>query len=67
MTPSPLEMRSRISSILLVPMRQKGHLPHDSFWTNARKNLATSTMQVLSSITTIPPEPIMAPVALMDS
>ena len=34
-----------------------------SFWVNCRKYLARSTMQVLSSATTMPPEPTMAPVA----
>ena len=60
-------MRVRTSSIRLVPMRQKVHLPHDSRWVNSRKNRATSTMQVVSSITTRPPDPMMAPVLLIDS
>ena len=59
-------MRSRISSIRLVPMRQKVHLPHDSFWVKEGKR-ATSTMQVVSSITTMPPDPMMAPVAVICS
>ena len=51
----------------LVPMRQKVHLPHDSRWVKSRKKRATSTMQVVSSMTTRPPEPMMAPVRLIDS
>ena len=47
----------------LVPMRQGTHLPQLSFWVNCRKYLARSTMQVVSSATTMPPEPMMAPVA----
>ena len=46
-----------------VPSRQGMHLPQDSLVVKARKNLATSTMQVSSSMTTRPPEPIMAPMA----
>ncbi len=59
--PSPSQRRSRISSIRFVPMRQKVHLPQDSFCVNWRKNRAMSTMQAVSSITTSPPEPIIAP------
>ena len=54
-------MRVRISSIRRVPSRQGTHLPQDSFWVKFMKNRATSTMQVSSSMTTRPPEPIMAP------
>ena len=54
-------IRSRISSIRLVPSRQGTHLPQDSFCVNSMKNRAVSTMQVSSSMTTKPPEPIMAP------
>src|SRR4030042_4494408 len=42
-------------------MRQGGHFPQDSDWQKRRKYLATSTMQFSSSITTIPPEPMMEP------
>lgn len=55
-------MRSRISSIRFVPSRQGTHFPQDSFWVNSIKNRAVSTMQVSSSMTTRPPEPIMAPI-----
>ncbi len=62
-SPSPAVMRSRISSMRLVPRRQGTHLPQLSFCVNCRKYLARSTMQVVSSATTMPPEPTMAPVA----
>ena len=42
-----------------VPSRQGMHLPQLSVWMKSMKNLARSTMQVASSITTRPPEPIM--------
>jgi hypothetical protein len=51
----------------LVPTRQGVHLPQDSSWTNSRKNRATSTMQVSSSMTINPPEPMMAPSSERDS
>ena len=50
-----------------VPSRQGMHLPQLSRWTKSMKNFATSTMQVASSMTTSPPEPIMAPTVLSDS
>ncbi len=65
--PSPSVMRVRTSSIRFVPTRQKVHLPHDSRCVKSRKKRATSTMQVVSSMTTRPPEPMMAPVLLIDS
>ena len=46
-----------------VPTRQGTHLPQLSSAVNLRKNLAKSTMQVVSSTTTMPPEPIMEPAA----
>jgi (2Fe-2S) ferredoxin len=66
-TPSPLQILVRISSIRFVPSRQGVHLPHDSDWVKFRKNRARSTIQVVSSITTKPPEPIMAPAWINDS
>ena len=45
----------------LVPTRHGGHLPQDSSWQKSRKNRATSTMQVSSSMTIMPPEPMIAP------
>ena len=50
-----------------VPSRQGTHLPQDSFCVKFMKNLATSTMQVLSFMTTRPPEPIIAPAFLTES
>ena len=51
------QIRSRISFIRVVPMRQGTHLPQDSRAVKSRKNRAMFTMQVLSSMTTMPPEP----------
>ena len=48
--PSPAVMRSRISSMRCVPTRHGTHLPQHSSAVNVRKNLAKSTMQVVSSI-----------------
>ncbi len=45
-----------------VPTRQGTHLPQLSSAVNVRKNLAKSTMQVVSSTTTMPPEPIIGAV-----
>ncbi len=56
-------MRVRMSSRASLPSRQAEHLPHDSSLVNWMKYLATSTMQVSSSITIIPPEPIIDPAA----
>ncbi len=44
-----------------VPSRQGMHLPQLSLWMNSMKNLAKSTMQVVSSTTTRPPEPMIVP------
>jgi len=60
--PSPLVIRVRISKSCVVPKRQGAHFPHDSDWVKLKKNRAISTMQLFSSITTIPPEPMMAPI-----
>ena len=51
----------------LVPMRHGAHLPQDSSCTKSRKNRAMSTMQVSSSMTMSPPEPMIAPSSLSDS
>ena len=48
----------------VVPIRQGAHLPQDSSTVNSRKNLAMSTMQVSSSMTIMPPEPIIEPAAI---
>ena len=47
----------------VVPMRQGTHLPQLSSAVKWRKNLAKSTMQVESSTTTMPPDPIMVPLS----
>jgi len=65
--PAPSVMRMRVSRRRFVPSRQGVHLPHDSSWVKLRKNLATSTMQVVSSMNTRPPEPIMAPAEISES
>ena len=50
-----------------VPMRQGTHLPQDSFWVKFTKKRARSTMQVVSSMTMTPPEPMIAPACLSES
>ena len=47
--------------ICTVPARQGTHLPHDSSRQKAMKKQATSTIEVVSSITTMPPEPMIEP------
>ena len=64
MVPLPSVILLRISSRRRVPIRQGVHLPQDSSTVNSRKNLAMSTMQVSSSMTIRPPEPIMEPMAI---
>ena len=56
-SPLPSQMRVTTSSMRLVPTRHGGHFPHDSSCTNSRKNRATSTIQLSSSITIRPPIP----------
>jgi len=51
----------------MPPTRQGTHFPHDSAVANCRKYLANSTMQVSSSTTIMPPEPIVAPAAVNES
>src|SRR4030043_440171 len=62
--PFPSVILSKISPILFNPSRQGRHFPQDSSCKKWTKYFATSTIQVPSSITIIPPEPIMEP-ALM--
>ena len=50
-----------------VPMRQGVQLPQDSSEANWMKYRASSTMQVLSSMTIRPPEPMIEPLARIDS
>ena len=59
--PLPVVMRSRISSIRVVPSRQGVHLPHDSSCEKVMKNLAMSTMQSSSSRMIMPPLPMIEP------
>ena len=64
MVPLPLVIFSSSSKRRLVPTRQGVHLPQLSSTVNSRKNLAMSTMQVSSSMTMRPPEPIMLPISI---
>ncbi len=66
-SPRPSVISVSKSSITLVPTLHGTHLPQDSSAVNSRKNLAVLTIQVLSSITTIPPDPTIAPVFSMAS
>ena len=52
---------SRMSCICAVPTRQGMHLPQDSSMQNSMKKRATSTMQEVSSITIMPPDPMIEP------
>src|SRR3989304_3509622 len=65
--PFPLVILVRILSICLMPSRHGTHLPHDSSVRKLRKYLATSTIQVSSSITIIPPDPIIDPALVSSS
>ena len=60
-SPRPSQIFSRICSSRRVPSRQGVHLPQDSSWMKSMKNRAMSTMQVSSSMTITPPEPMIAP------
>ena len=51
----------------VLPMRHGGHLPQLSSQTNFMKYLENSTMQVVSSATIMPPDPITAPAARSES
>ena len=53
--------------ICTVPTRQGMHLPHDSSRQNSMKYRATSTMQDVSSMTIMPPEPMIEPSSMSDS
>ena len=61
MVPVPLQMRVRSVCICAVPARQGMHLPQDSVMQNSMKKRATLTMQEVSSMTIMPPEPMMEP------
>src|SRR5581483_9984108 len=53
--------------IWYVPTRHGTHFPQDSVMQKSMKYLATSTMQELSSITIMPPDPMMEPALASDS
>ncbi len=59
--PWPSRMRCRIFSSQVVPSRHGEHLPHDSRAKNRTMRSAAFTMSVVSSITTMAPEPSMDP------
>ena len=65
--PLPLVIRVRMSSIRVVPSRHGVHLPHDSLQMKFMKNCAMDTMHVSSSMTTRPPEPMIAPAFFSES
>src|SRR5512134_3262241 len=65
--PFPSVIFVRRSRRTVLPILQGGHFPHDSSVVNSRKNFDTLTMQLRSFITTIPPEPTIAPVFMMSS
>ena len=50
-----------------TPSRQGTHLPQDSLTRKFVKYLATSTMQLRSSMTIMPPEPIIEPIFVSSS
>ena len=60
-------MRSSSIHSWVVPTRQGTHLPHDSSRQKSMKYLATLTMQEVSSMTIIPPEPMNEPTSISDS
>ena len=62
----PVTFESK-SEICAVPTRQGTHLPQDSLMQNSMKYRATSTMQEVSSITIMPPDPMMEPTLASDS
>src|SRR3989339_275064 len=65
--PLPWVILVSILCIWRRPSRQGTHLPQDSSVRKAIKYLATSTMQVSSSMAIIPPEPIMEPALVSSS
>src|SRR4029450_10584410 len=58
--PWPSRMRRRIFSSQVVPSRQGVHLPHDSRAKNRTTRQAALTASVVSSMTTMAPEPRLA-------
>ena len=66
-SPWPFVMRVRISFMRVVPSRHGVHLPQDSSQMKFMKNWAMLTMQLSSSMTTRPPEPMIAPTFFRES
>ena len=64
---SRLTILSSRRCICTVPVRHGTHLPHDSSMQNSMKKRAISGMRVDSSMTIIPPEPMMEPRRVSDS
>ena len=60
-------MRDSSVNICAVPARQGMHLPQDSVMQNSMKKRATLTMHEVSSMTIMPPEPIIDPTWISDS
>src|SRR6202023_3021942 len=58
---SPASKRSKRFAIQKVPSRHGVHLPQLSWWKNLTYRRAASTMQVVSSITTMAPAPASEP------
>ncbi len=67
MTARPLAIESSIIQSWVVPTRHGAHLPHDSSRMKSMKNRATLTMQEVSSMTIIPPDPMNDPTPVRDS
>src|SRR6185437_2293813 len=63
----PLQIRVSRVCICAVPARHGMHLPHDSVIQNSTKKRATLTMQEVSSMTIMPPEPMIDPAAISAS
>ena len=63
----PSQMRVSSVCIWAVPARQGMHLPQDSVMQNSMKKRATLTMQEVSSMTIMPPDPMIEPAAISAS
>lgn len=64
---SPSQMRVSSMWSCVVPTRQGRHFPQDSSRQKSMKYFATSTMRVVSSITIMPPDPMIEPSDARDS
>ena len=67
MVASPAVIASSSIHSCVVPTRHGTHLPHDSSRQKSMKYFATSTMQDVSSMTIMPPEPMIEPTSASDS